>query len=286
VDESPSAPAPVAAVPSPRSFGQRLRRARAIGWSNAARVAARRVLGATPVPAFAAVRAELSGACALEVGGPSAVFREREPVPLYPLIRQLDLIDFSEQTLWRDRATAEGLPPGRRLVGEATDLGGIPAAAYDLLLASHVLEHTANPLRALDEWRRVVRPGGLLILVVPDKRHTFDHRRPLTTVAHMVDDRARAQAESDRTHREEVLALHDLAKDPDAGSPAEFRRRIDENVRWRSMHHHVFGPENLRGLLEHAGLGVVGVDTAVPFHLIAIAHVGTGPTVPPSPRSP
>jgi 2-polyprenyl-3-methyl-5-hydroxy-6-metoxy-1,4-benzoquinol methylase len=43
-----------------------------------------------------------------------------------------------------------------------------PPAAFDLVTASHVLEHLMQPGRFLEMVRRVLRPGGLLFLDVPD----------------------------------------------------------------------------------------------------------------------
>jgi len=39
---------------------------------------------------------------------------------------------------------------------------------FDLVLSSECIEHTASPLKALDEMCRVVRPGGYLILTTPN----------------------------------------------------------------------------------------------------------------------
>ena len=44
----------------------------------------------------------------------------------------------------------------------------VPDASYDVLLACHVLEHLPRPLVALANWLRVLRHGGLLVLVLPD----------------------------------------------------------------------------------------------------------------------
>jgi SAM-dependent methyltransferase len=40
-------------------------------------------------------------------------------------------------------------------------------ASYDVVIASHVLEHLENAPQALADWMRVVRPGGSLLLGVP-----------------------------------------------------------------------------------------------------------------------
>lgn len=47
--------------------------------------------------------------------------------------------------------------------------GPLPMSAdsFDVVIASHVLEHLENARTALEDWMRVLRPGGLLILGVP-----------------------------------------------------------------------------------------------------------------------
>lgn len=39
--------------------------------------------------------------------------------------------------------------------------------SVDRLIATHVLEHLPNPIQVLEEWNRVVRPGGLISIVLP-----------------------------------------------------------------------------------------------------------------------
>lgn len=48
--------------------------------------------------------------------------------------------------------------------GEATTF---PNNAFDILIASDVLEHIENDRQALAEWMRILKPGGRLILFVP-----------------------------------------------------------------------------------------------------------------------
>jgi SAM-dependent methyltransferase len=42
-----------------------------------------------------------------------------------------------------------------------------PDAAFDAILCSEVLEHVPNPTMALDEFARLLKPGGKLILTAP-----------------------------------------------------------------------------------------------------------------------
>jgi len=44
-------------------------------------------------------------------------------------------------------------------------------ASLDYVVANHVLEHCADPVRVLREWRRAVRPGGVIGFNVPDCNH-------------------------------------------------------------------------------------------------------------------
>lgn len=39
--------------------------------------------------------------------------------------------------------------------------------SFDRLIATHVLEHLPNPVAVLSEWNRVVRPGGIISIVLP-----------------------------------------------------------------------------------------------------------------------
>lgn len=52
--------------------------------------------------------------------------------------------------------------------GDATHLSALKANHYGLVWSSHCLEHLDDPLVALPRWWDVVKPGGVLWLLVPD----------------------------------------------------------------------------------------------------------------------
>jgi len=72
--------------------------------------------------------------------------------------------------VWRDEPLDE-------LLGEAR------WSTYDYCVASHVIEHIPDLLGFLQSIERLLRPGGILSLVIPDKRHCFDVFKALTSTA-------------------------------------------------------------------------------------------------------
>lgn len=74
------------------------------------------------------------------------------------------------------------------VVEDATTLSSLPDNGYDFLVACHMLEHSPDPIRALVNWVRVVRPGGIVMIVVPDKRFTYDRDREITSFEHVYRD--------------------------------------------------------------------------------------------------
>jgi len=67
-----------------------------------------------------------------------------------------------------------------RLDLDVDGLGVFADASQDFVVCCHVLEHLKNPIKALGEFMRTLRPGGRVALAIPDKTCTFDKDRPLT----------------------------------------------------------------------------------------------------------
>jgi len=213
-----------------------------------------------------------------EIGGPSATFGRTGLLPLYGEAASLDNCNFATRTMWEGQL-AEGQPflaggrtLGRQYIREALDLWGIPSDHYDFVCSAFALQHCANPLRALTEMQRVLRVGGVFVLLLPHKDRTFDHRRPVTTMEHLISDFANDVGEDDMTHIAEVLELHDLSRDNVAGTFEQFKARTLQNSRNRGVHHHVFDTRLAIQVLDHVGLELLDVELVTVDNIILIAR--------------
>ena len=116
------------------------------------------------------------------------------------------------------------LIPGIDVVDDADRLATFADDAVDFVIANHVLEHLEDPIAALGQMLRVVRPGGIVFLTLPDARHWFDARRERTSVEH---PRARPRA---RTAAIQGTALRRVGSDH-RRCPRGPRQRTSRRVR-------------------------------------------------------
>ena len=83
----------------------------------------------------------------LDIGGkpdPLSLYKE-----LFPLMNSVKTWD------WED--------------GDAQFLNGVPDSSLNFVHSSHCLEHLVDPIEGLNNWLRVVREGGYLVVTVPDE---------------------------------------------------------------------------------------------------------------------
>lgn len=122
-----------------------------------------------------------------------------------------------------------------------------PDGSQDFVITSHLFEHVGNPLALLEDCHRVLRPGGVLLLLLPDMTRTSDARRPPTTLEHLVAEYDAKLRGFDDEHVVEYL--HFVGKFD--GDGAELATRI-QHERARSLHVHCWTEDTFFPVLYYA----------------------------------
>ena len=107
------------------------------------------------------------------------------------------------------------------IVDDGEKLATIPAKSQDFIIANHFLEHTEDPIGTIETHLSKLKPGGVLFYAVPDKRFTFDFRRPVTPIEHMVADFEVGPERSRSEHYREWCRLVIDEESPSVGSAAQ-----------------------------------------------------------------
>ncbi len=173
-------------------------------------------------------------------------------------------------------------------------LPAIPSGSLDAVIACHVIEHLTNPIAALREFERVLRPRGRLVLVVPDRTVTFDSVRQPTPLAQVL---AKFHQRATRLADEEIREFCRAIYYQPSMHPAVVRewynpRRLDaerfELHRRRSIHVHCWSPEEFAALVaglladglvswKLADLYLPGDPRQIEFGLVLERAASTGP---------
>jgi SAM-dependent methyltransferase len=53
--------------------------------------------------------------------------------------------------------------------GDGQKMAGVADESFDFVFSSHCLEHMFDPLEALQNWMRILRPGGYIVFAVPEE---------------------------------------------------------------------------------------------------------------------
>jgi Methyltransferase domain len=217
----------------------------------------------------------LKGLNGIEIGGPSFAFSSKGFLPVYDTIANLDGCNFSSNTMWEGNIQEGntyqyGNKKGYQYISDGIKLDRIKDEHYDFILSSHSIEHFANPLKALLEWKRIIKEEGHLLLIIPHKDNTFDRKRPVTAIEHLIKDYKHNTGEDDTTHFEEVLSLHDITIDAGIGSPETLKQRTLDNYNNRGVHHHVFNTPLAVKIANYLNFKICDVQLFNPFHIIML----------------
>jgi len=59
---------------------------------------------------------------------------------------------------------------------------------FDYIVMAHVLEHVPDPIGYLQDLVNILNNMGVILITLPDKRRTFDQKREITPIDHILND--------------------------------------------------------------------------------------------------
>jgi SAM-dependent methyltransferase len=231
---------------SRRPLGQALaERARSLtarwGFTRRARRGLRDWIARSGPPHYTATREDLSfrylRGDGIEIGALCAPLR----VPSSAHVRYVDHAGYDELRALYPEHDWIVVPD---VIDDGERLGKFGDESLDFVIANHMLEHVEDPIEALRHFLRVLRPGGVLFLTLPDSRRTFDGRRARTTVEHLLRDHREGPEVSRHEHYEEWARIVDCV--PEDQVRAAVERFAAESAR---HHFHVWELETFLALL-------------------------------------
>lgn len=180
----------------------------------------------------------------VEIGGPSV-----NGNIIYENATYIDNIIFSKETVWsthnNDEYNYYKNKKGKVIINDAVNITLVQNDVYDFVFSSLSLEHIANPLKAIQEWLRVIKKDGHIIIIVPEKSCCFDHKRNYSKFSTLLSQYEKNVGEDDLSTLDEILQNHDLSMEPDDNDLGSFTKKSLDNFNNRCLHHYVYSYELL-----------------------------------------
>lgn len=184
-------------------------------------------------------------------------------VPLGASVKYVDKYPLEEIQADPELQGLPVVPPD--IVCSAERLEAVGDVSQDFVLAFSLLEHVQDPIRALESFVRVTKPGGTVILTVPDKRkYGPDKRRPVTTYDHLLRDYREGPAWSLEAHLRESALLGKRM------TPEEAEVFVREKVASGGhTHFHVWTPDSFLDFVLRSR-----TEASLSFELLEFAQYG------------
>lgn len=153
----------------------------------------------------------------------------------------------------------------RYVVGDANRIPA-EAGSLDFIFSSHVFEHLANPLGHLEQWARLLKPGGRIVMVIPDYIGSKDFLMEETALDELLSEY--------RAGSFEVTSQHYQAYGR-ARESAEMAERLEAAS--ASIHVHFYSNAGMsrvcRWAVENLGYGAFSIEhvqNSKDFHVVLV----------------
>jgi SAM-dependent methyltransferase len=201
---------------------------------------------AEPPPIYLDARAELAGRFLFGEGLEVGALHKPLPIPRHASARYVDRLPVEGLREQYPELVGWELTPVD-ILDDGETLATVASESQDFIVANHFLEHCENPIGTIETHLQKLRPGGVLFYAVPDKRYTFDFRRPTTALEHFVEDHEKGPERSRSTHYDEWTMLVDRREEETEAQA--IRRARDIEAAGYSIHMHVWTQAEFLGLL-------------------------------------
>ena len=176
----------------------------------------------------------------------------QKPLPVSP-DTQVTYVDWmSKENLYESYPELRGSNPADvDRIDDGETLSTFESESQDFIIANHFLDHCQDPFQTIKNFLRVLRPGGLIYMAIPDMRRTFDRDRPRTPLSHVVVDHASGAETSREQHFHEWVTLLESHF-----GRVYTRERIEARVRELiardySVHFHTFISDDVHALIKY-----------------------------------
>ncbi len=127
---------------------------------------------------------------------------------------ELRVLDYYDTQQLRDSAQKAGINPDKVVPVDYCcrddNYSAVVPRTFDLVIANHVWEHTDRSIVWLQTVRALLREDGLLLLVLPDKKYSFDKYRPDTPFTHLLFEYLAPDLCLKGLHALETAMLYDM----------------------------------------------------------------------------
>jgi SAM-dependent methyltransferase len=164
------------------------------------------------------------------------------PLPAGVTIRYVDRWEPGDNaSLFPELGEDAGFPPPDVVANlDVERLSAFADCSEDFVICSHILEHMADPIGMLCEIHRVLRPGGVVLILLPDRHLTFDRFRNATPLSHLIAEHDAGVTEVGDDHIEDFMHSAFLENPQNGSVPTDpdERRALFAQHRLRSIHAH------------------------------------------------
>ena len=167
------------------------------------------------------------------------------PLPPYAEVEYADAFDRNEHC----NSMMKGQFPTITYKTSYEEMKGIDDNSQNFIVSSHVIEHTINPIKALENTYNKLTKGGVCFMAIPHYKFTFDSKRQPTNIKHLISDYLKYDVSRDFEHYLDFDLNVNNSRTP-LDEYCEIKNMFINNPDKFNLHYHVFCEENFQEMVD------------------------------------